>query len=32
VDERVSGRPANLLAEDVITAHLDVLARDHGYR
>jgi FdhE protein len=32
VDERVLGRRANLPAEDVITAHLDVLARDQGYQ
>jgi FdhE protein len=31
VDERVSDRPANLLVEDVITAHLDLLAREQGY-
>lgn len=32
VDERVSGHPANLLVEEVVTAHLDVLAREQGYR
>jgi FdhE protein len=32
VDERVLGRPANLLVEDTITAHLDVLAREQGYQ
>lgn len=32
VDERVWGRPANLMVEDVITAHLDALAREQGYR
>jgi FdhE protein len=32
VDERVWGRPANLMVEDVITAHLDTLAREQGYR
>ncbi len=32
VDERVSGRPANLTLEDVMTAHLDVLAREPGYQ
>jgi FdhE protein len=32
VDERVSGRPANLPVEDVITAHLDALARELGYQ
>ena len=32
VDERVSGRPANLPVEEVVTAHLDVLAREQGYR
>ncbi|HIC89599.1 MAG TPA: formate dehydrogenase accessory protein FdhE [Anaerolineae bacterium] len=32
VDERVTGHPANLLIEDVITAHLDVLAAEQGYR
>ena len=31
VDDRVAGRPANLLVEDVITSHLDTLAREHGY-
>jgi FdhE protein len=31
VDERVSGRPANLWIEEVITAHLDVLAGEQGY-
>jgi FdhE protein len=32
VDERVLGRPANLLVEDIVTPHLDVLARDQGYQ
>jgi FdhE protein len=32
VDERVSARPANLLVEDMITPHLDILARDQGYQ
>ncbi len=32
VDERALGRPANLPVEDVITAHLDVLAREQGYQ
>ena len=32
VDERVSGRPANLAVEDVITAHLDVMASELGYQ
>ncbi len=32
VDERVSGRPAMLAVEEVITAHLDILARERGYR
>jgi len=32
VDERVSDRPANLPVEDVITAHLDALARELGYQ
>jgi FdhE protein len=32
VDERALGRPANLLVEEVITAHLDVLAREQGYQ
>lgn len=32
VDERLSGHPANMPVEDVITAHLDVLAREQGYR
>jgi formate dehydrogenase maturation protein FdhE len=32
VDERVSGRLANLLVEGVITAHLDALARELGYQ
>jgi hypothetical protein len=32
VDERVWGYPANLLVEEVITAHLDVLAREQGYQ
>ena len=32
VDERVAGRPANLPVEDVITSHLDTLAREYGYR
>lgn len=32
VDERVSGRPANLPVEDVITAHLDALAWELGYQ
>ena len=31
VDERVLGRPANLLVEEVVTAHLDVIAREQGY-
>lgn len=31
IDERVLGRPANLPAEDVITAHLDTLAQEQGY-
>ncbi|MEW5960860.1 MAG: formate dehydrogenase accessory protein FdhE [Chloroflexota bacterium] len=31
VDERVSGRPANLPVEDVITAYLDALAGEQGY-
>lgn len=32
VDERVLGRSANLPVEEVVTAHLDVLAREQGYR
>jgi FdhE protein len=32
VDERVSGRLANLPVEDVITAHLDALAGELGYQ
>jgi FdhE protein len=32
VDERVSGRPASLPVEEVITTHLDVLAREQGYQ
>ena len=32
VDERVLGRPANLSIEEVITTHLDVLAREQGYQ
>jgi FdhE protein len=32
VDERVSGRRVNLLVEDVITTHLDMLAREDGYQ
>lgn len=32
VDERVSAAPANLLVDDVITPHLDILAREQGYR
>ncbi len=31
VDERVSAGPANLLVEDVITAHLDTVAKEQGY-
>lgn len=31
VDERVLGRPANLPVEDVITTHLDTVAREQGY-
>jgi FdhE protein len=32
VDERVSAGQANLLVEDVITSHLDILAREQGYQ
>ncbi len=32
VDERVLGRPVNLLVEDVITAHLDEVAKEQGYQ
>ncbi len=32
VDERLSGHPANLPVEDVITAHLNALAREQGYQ
>jgi FdhE protein len=32
VDERALGHSANLLVEDVVTPHLDVLARDQGYQ
>jgi formate dehydrogenase maturation protein FdhE len=31
VDERILGRRANLLVEDMITAHLDDAAREQGY-
>ncbi len=31
VDERAAGHPTNLSVEDIITAHLDILAREHGY-
>ena len=31
VNERALGHRANLLVEDVVTAHLDVLATEHGY-
>lgn len=31
IDERRSGRPANLWIEEVITTHLDVLAKEQGY-
>lgn len=32
VDERVAGHPAIPLVEDVVTAHLDVMAEEQGYR
>ena len=32
VDERVMGRPSSLPVEDVITAHLDMLAKEQRYR
>jgi FdhE protein len=32
VDERVSGHPTSLPVENIITSHLDVLAREQGYQ
>jgi formate dehydrogenase maturation protein FdhE len=32
VDERISGRPASLPVENIITDQLDVLAREQGYQ
>jgi len=31
IDERAAGRPTNLWVEDIVTAHLDTLAREYGY-
>jgi FdhE protein len=32
VDERELRRPAQLLVEDIVTAHLDILAQQQGYQ